>query len=162
MNVVEEKDPYETINIDSNKCQIINILTTCCRKKTQWKYWSVQDIIIILQNEMVTSGVGNLIHVKDTDWKFVYVIVVCGTVITIACPNQDTQRRMSPWIARFSFTLQTSYDHHWNSDKIWIIVPANMVLGKLEATVARFQGQRWEVLLVYWLVFPHCKKVVKT
>lgn len=45
---------------------------------------------------MVTSGVGNLIHVKDTDWKFVYVIVVCGTVITIACPNQDTQRRRSP------------------------------------------------------------------
>lgn len=56
----------------------------------------IQDIIIILQNEMVTSGVGNLIHVKDTDWKFVYVIVVCGTVITIACPNQDTQRRRSP------------------------------------------------------------------
>lgn len=56
----------------------------------------IQDIIIILQNEMVTSGVGNLIHVKDTDWKFVYVIVVCGTVITNACPNQDTQRRRSP------------------------------------------------------------------
>lgn len=37
MNVVEEKDPYETINIDSNKCQIINILTTCCRKKNPMK-----------------------------------------------------------------------------------------------------------------------------
>lgn len=57
---------------------------------------------------MVTSGVGNLIHVKDTDWKFVYVIVVCGTVITIACPNQDTQRRRSPGIVVFL----SPYKHH--------------------------------------------------
>lgn len=74
----------------SNNKHINNVLS---KKKPNENIDQYMVIIIILQNEMVTSGVGNLIHVKDTDWKFVYVIVVCVTVITIACPNQDTQRR---------------------------------------------------------------------
>lgn len=36
---------------------------------------------------MIISGVGNFIYVKDIDWKFVYVIVVCGIVIIIVCLN---------------------------------------------------------------------------
>lgn len=37
MNVVEEKDLYEIINIDFNKCKIINILIMCCWKKILMK-----------------------------------------------------------------------------------------------------------------------------